>query len=86
MARVITLLLLLDLALVIIALVDVLRADEKDVRTAPWIAWMFAILLLPPFGAIAWFVRGRPVPHVPLRAFVAPDDNPEFLRSLDDKS
>lgn len=82
MARVITLLLLLDLALVLIALVDVLRADENAIRTAPWAAWMFAILLLSPFGAIAWFVKGRPVPHVPLRDFVAPDDNPEFLRSL----
>ncbi|WP_127504263.1 PLD nuclease N-terminal domain-containing protein [Actinoplanes solisilvae] len=82
MARVVTLLLLLDLALVIIALVDVLRADEKAIRTAPWAAWMFAILLLSPFGAIAWFVKGRPVPHVPLRGFVAPDDNPEFLKTL----
>jgi hypothetical protein len=85
MASVITLLLLIDLALVIIALVDCARADESAIRTAPWIAWMFAILLVSPIGAIAWFVKGRPVPPVPLRprpVFVAPDDNPEFLKSL----
>ncbi|MGK5678072.1 PLD nuclease N-terminal domain-containing protein [Actinoplanes sp. URMC 104] len=85
MARVFALLLLIDLALVILALVDCLRADENAIRTAPWVAWMFAILLVSPFGAIAWFVRGRPVTEVPLRprpVFVAPDDNPEFLESL----
>ncbi|WP_250007143.1 PLD nuclease N-terminal domain-containing protein [Actinoplanes sp. M2I2] len=85
MASVFVLLLLLDLALVIIALVDCLRADENEIRTAPWTAWMFAILLISPFGAIAWFVKGRPVPKVQLRprpVFVAPDDNPDFLTSL----
>ncbi|MBM2621606.1 PLDc_N domain-containing protein [Actinoplanes sp. LDG1-06] len=85
MAQVFALLLLLDVALVLIALVDCLRADESAIRTAPWTAWMFAILLISPIGAIAWFVKGRPVPSVPLRArpvFVAPDDNPEFLKSL----
>ena len=85
MASVYVLVLLLDLALVIIALVDCLRLREDEIRTAPWAAWMFAILLLSPFGAIAWFVKGRPVPQVPLRprpVFVAPDDNPDFLKSL----
>ena len=85
MASILVLLLLLDLALVIIALVDCLRFKEDEIRTAPWAAWMFAILLISPLGAIAWFVRGRPVPKVPLRprpVFVAPDDNPDFLKSL----
>ncbi|MBL7254301.1 PLD nuclease N-terminal domain-containing protein [Paractinoplanes lichenicola] len=85
MAQVIALLLMLDVALVLIALVDCLRADESAIRTAPWAAWMFAILLISPIGAIAWFVKGRPVVAVPLRSrpvFVAPDDNPEFLKSL----
>lgn len=85
MAQVIALLLMLDVALVMIALVDCLRADESAIRTAPWSAWMFAILLISPFGAIAWFVKGRPVTPVPLRprpVFVAPDDNPDFLKSL----
>ena len=85
MAQVFALLLFLDVALVVIALADCLRADADAIRTAPWAAWLFAILLLPPLGAIAWFVKGRPVPPVPLRrraTFVAPDDNPAFLAAV----
>ena len=84
MARVYALLLFLDLALVIVALYDCWSADEDRIRVAPRAAWTFGILLISPFDAIAWFVKGRPVREVRLRpATVAPDDNPEFLRSLD---
>lgn len=83
MAAVCTLLLLLDLALIVVALVDCWSADEARIRVAPRAAWVFAILLISPLGGIAWFVKGRPVPSVRLRPRpVAPDDNPEFLGQL----
>ncbi|SNY65701.1 PLDc N-terminal domain-containing protein [Paractinoplanes atraurantiacus] len=85
MANVYALLLLLDVALVACALIDCWNADEDKIRVAPRGAWTFAILLVSPFAAIAWFVKGRPVPPVRLRerpVMIAPDDNPEFLASL----
>ena len=48
--------------------------------------WLLAILLLPVLGALAWLFLGRPrverAPQRPRRAPVAPDDDPDFLRSL----
>jgi hypothetical protein len=51
---------LIDLALLVIALIDCLSADEGDIRALPRIAWVFIILLFSPVGPIAWFVAGRP--------------------------
>ena len=83
MAAVCTLLLLLDLALIVVALFDCWSADEARIRLAPRAAWVFGILLISPIGGIAWFVKGRPVREVRLRPRpVAPDDDPEFLRRL----
>jgi hypothetical protein len=103
MVRLYSLFALLDVALVVIALIDCLSADEFAVRALPRVAWVFLILLFSPIGAIAWFVAGRPAPAVRLSngtvwrpgsgfpedqrprqraASVAPDDNPEFLKSL----
>ncbi|MFG1991589.1 PLDc N-terminal domain-containing protein [Actinoplanes sp. NPDC048988] len=85
MANVYALLLLLDVALVVCALIDCWNADEDKIRVAPRGAWTFAILLISPFAAIAWFVKGRPIAQVRLRerpVMIAPDDDPEFLASL----
>jgi hypothetical protein len=63
MARVIRLyglLFLVDIALVVIALIDCLSAEEHAVRNLPKVAWVFLILLFSPVGPIAWFVAGRP--------------------------
>jgi hypothetical protein len=51
---------LLDLALVVIALISCLSADEGEIRALPRIAWVFIILLFSPVGPIVWFVAGRP--------------------------
>ncbi len=90
MGRLLPLLALLDLALVVVALIDCL-STEGEIRALPRIAWVFIILLFPPVGPIAWFVAGRPAkvtaPADVLtpggRTVVAPDDDPEFLRQVD---
>lgn len=92
MARVYTLLLLINLALLMVALFDCLSADERTVRALPRSTWVFVILLTSPVGAIAWFVKGQPAPAIRLAsgrvlrpagpACAGPDDDPEFLRSL----
>jgi hypothetical protein len=86
---------LIDLALMVVALIDCLSTDEYAIRNLPKVAWAFIILLFSPVGAIAWFVVGRPQGHGPSAGEwrpgngfpeyerprpVAPDDDPDFLR------
>jgi len=91
MGRLLPLLALLDLALVVVALIDCL-STEGEIRALPRIAWVFIILLFPPVGPIAWFVAGRPVRGAgpnepplagPSRRVLPPDDDPDFLRQVD---
>jgi Phospholipase_D-nuclease N-terminal len=98
MGRLLPLLVLADLALLVIALIDCLSAEEHEIRALPRVAWAFIILLFSPVGPIAWFVAGRPDPvaepadgwrpgaDFPTehrpRQTLAPDDDPEFLRRL----
>ena len=60
MIRLYGLLFLVDLALLVIALIDCLSTDEFAVRNLPKVVWVFLILLFSPIGAIVWFVAGRP--------------------------
>jgi hypothetical protein len=51
---------LLDLALMVVALIDCLSTDEYAVRNLPKVFWVLLILLFSPVGPIVWFVAGRP--------------------------
>ncbi|MEV5509770.1 PLD nuclease N-terminal domain-containing protein [Streptomyces orinoci] len=78
---------LLILALWIYAFVDCLNTPENEVRGLPKVAWVLIILLFGEvlLGPVAWLIAGRPRPAAagsPQGTWVAPDDNPEFLRSL----
>lgn len=101
MARVLILLFLIQVGLAAFALISCLSVETGEtgkIRALPRPAWVLIILFVPLIGAIAWFVAGRPVPAGPQGAGrtggpaprrtgpVAPDDNPDFLRSLDDRS
>ncbi|MFI9254852.1 PLD nuclease N-terminal domain-containing protein [Streptomyces sp. NPDC053069] len=78
---------LLVLALWIYAFVDCLNTPEEEVRHLPKVAWVIIILLFGEVlvGPVAWLITGR-VRHAradgSASAWVAPDDNPEFLKSL----
>lgn len=63
MIRLYGLLALLDLALLVIALIDCLSTDEYAVRHLPKVVWVLLILLFSPVGAIVWFAVGRPERH-----------------------
>ena len=60
MIRLYSLFVLIDLALIVIALIDCLSADEHAIRALSRPIWVLLILLFSPIGAIAWFVAGRP--------------------------
>ncbi|MEU8551151.1 PLD nuclease N-terminal domain-containing protein [Streptomyces roseoverticillatus] len=79
---------LLILALWIYAFVDCLNTPEHEVRGLPKLAWVIVILLFGEvlIGPVAWLIAGRPRAAAAARGgarqWVAPDDNPEFLKSL----
>ncbi|MEV6171288.1 PLD nuclease N-terminal domain-containing protein [Streptomyces sp. NPDC051954] len=89
--------LLLVLALWIYAFIDCLNTPENEVKGLPKVAWVFIILLFGEVlvGPVAWLVAGKVrkspasgiTPFSPGRRtkFVAPDDNPDFLKSLKDE-
>ncbi|WP_316758807.1 PLD nuclease N-terminal domain-containing protein [Streptomyces herbicida] len=74
---------LLVLALWIYAFVDCLNTPEEQVRGLPKVAWVIVILLFGEVlvGPVAWLIAGKVRTPGPER-WVAPDDNPEFLKSL----
>ncbi|MWA12781.1 PLD nuclease N-terminal domain-containing protein [Streptomyces sp. BA2] len=90
---------LLVLAVWIYAFIDVLNTPEKEIRHLPKVVWVIIVLLFGEvlLGPIAWFVTGK-VRKTPAAGgvtrpgrggrggqWVAPDDNPEFLKSLRDE-
>jgi len=83
-------LLLLSVGVTVYALVDCWRSTDDEVRGLPRPAWILLIILvgplgIPAFGSVAYLLFGRPV-AIPRRGrrVPAPDDDPEFLRRLDD--
>jgi hypothetical protein len=66
MIRLYSLFALIDLALLVIALIDCLSTEEFQIRALPRVVWVFIILLFSPIGAIAWFIAGRPARAVKL--------------------
>ncbi|MFC9927068.1 PLD nuclease N-terminal domain-containing protein [Streptomyces sp. NPDC127190] len=78
---------LLVLALWIYAFVDCLNTPEDEVRHLPKVVWVIIILLFGEVlvGPVAWLITGRvrrTAADVSGPGWVAPDDNPDFLRSL----
>jgi hypothetical protein len=92
MVRLYLLLFLLGIALAVVALIGCLSAEADEIRALPRPVWAVLIVFVPLAGALAWFAAGRPLPvdaaaghhggrAVPRRP-LAPDDDPDFLRSL----
>lgn len=78
---------LLLVALWIHAIIDVIRADESQVRHLPKQTWLFLVLSLPDIGAVVWMAAGRPEQPVarfaeysarPPRRPRGPEDSPDF--------
>lgn len=83
---------ILILALTIYAFIDCLNTPEEEVKHLPKVVWVLIILLFTIVGPVVWLVAGKQRHAVPgsrssadPRGWVAPDDNPDFLRSLKDE-
>ncbi|MCX4907926.1 PLD nuclease N-terminal domain-containing protein [Streptomyces sp. NBC_00878] len=86
------LMILVPLGLSIYAFIDCITTDEKDIRYIPKPLWAMLVLLFPLVGSISWLIVGHQRKPRGTSSFgrggrggwVAPDDNPEFLKSLKD--
>lgn len=84
---------LLALGFALYCIIDLVRSSDDEVRGLPRLVWLLLMIVLPVLGGIAWLVAGRPRSsrppgRGPLRprpssAVRGPDDDPDFLRSLD---
>jgi hypothetical protein len=89
MVRLFVFLAAVQLVLLVLALISVLSAPR--VRAMPRALWVLVILLVPVLGPLSYFIWGRPVTPprekgpAPRRRPrpSAPDDDPDFLRSVD---
>jgi hypothetical protein len=82
---------LVPLALSVYAFIDCISTKDDEIRHMPKPLWAILVLLFPLVGSISWLIAGkkrgaaaggRPRP----RQWVAPDDNPDFLKSLDEEN
>lgn len=99
MVRLYGLLFVVQLVLAVAALISCLSADEGEIRALPRIVWVLIILFFPLVGGVAWFLAGRPAqrgaagqwrpgggfPERERPRQQAPDDDPEFLKSLNQR-
>ncbi|WAZ27166.1 PLD nuclease N-terminal domain-containing protein [Streptomyces cinnabarinus] len=87
---------LVPLALSIYAFIDCISTKDEDIRHMPKPLWAILVLLFPVVGSISWLIAGKKRSPAAEgwsgvrtgrggQRWVAPDDNPEFLKSLDDE-
>jgi len=88
------------LGMVIYALIDCATTKKEDAKHLPKVAWLILIVLFPLLGSIGWLIAGRNRRRPPAgggsgtggtgggrrTTWVAPDDNPEFLKKLGDEN
>jgi hypothetical protein len=80
-------LVLAAIGVTIYAGIDCLRSDDAEIRGLPKPLWLLVIIAAPLFGGLMYLLLGRQPASGPpssgrLRT-IAPDDDPDFLRSLD---
>ncbi|MFX4291671.1 PLD nuclease N-terminal domain-containing protein [Streptomyces bohaiensis] len=81
---------LVPIALAIYALVDCISTKDDEIKHLPKLVWLLLIVFAWIIGPLAWVIAGRKrsLPKAPGSrpagggGWVAPDDNPDFLRSI----
>lgn len=78
------------LVVFVYGLIDLIRTDARLTKGISKPAWIVVQIVLPVIGAVLWFLIGRPrggtdpIPST-YRHPTAPDDDPEFLRNLEQR-
>lgn len=81
---------LVPLALSVYAFIDCISTKDSDIRHMPKPLWAILVLVFPLAGSISWLIAGKKRHPAGTssglgggrRQWVAPDDNPDFLKSL----
>ncbi len=58
---------LLIIALMVGAMIDIIRREDSQVRFLPKLAWLVIVVLLPLIGSLLWFAIGREYSEAGLR-------------------
>ena len=58
---------LLVIALMVAAMIDIIRKEDAQVRYLPKMAWVIIVILLPLIGSLLWFAIGREYSEAGLR-------------------
>jgi len=83
---------LISLVLSVYALFSCIQTPDEDVPHLPKLVWIILIVFVPFVGPIVWLLMSRSQtgrrerevrPSRPASRAVAPDDDPDFLKSLD---
>ncbi len=82
MARFLVVLTVVAVAFTIYTLVDVLLTDRSRVRGLQKPVWAVLVVLLPVIGGILWLVIGKARRTSGGTRVIAPDDDPDFLGSI----
>lgn len=76
---------LITLAVLILALIDIIRAEEGTIHGMPKLAWIMLVVVIPIIGALLWIGFGRPTaddiadePARPRGPSVSPGEFPEY--------
>ena len=87
-------------ALWVYCILDVIATDEAVMRNMPKIFWLIIVIILPPVGALAWLLLGRPTnagympgdtttrtiaPRSGPRP-IGPEDSPDFVVDMNDRA
>ena len=77
----------LAVGVIIYSLIECAQSERYTVRAIPKGAWLLVILLLPVVGALLWLFFGRPRPDAARESERGrgPDDDPQFLRNLEER-
>lgn len=84
---------LISLVLSVYALFSCIQTPDEDVPHLPKLVWIVLIVFVPFVGPIVWLLMSRTQggpqeavvrrPSPPVSRSLAPDDDPDFLKSLD---
>jgi hypothetical protein len=72
----------------IASIIDVVRTPSRESRRLPVFVWLLIVIVLPVLGGLIWWLLGRVWPDRgrKRRTIASPDDDPRFLRQLDEEA
>lgn len=83
MARLLFVLIAVAVTFMVYSLVDTIFRPARLIRALPKWAWVLIVIFIPILGGVLWFLIGRGRrSNAPMNRMTAPDDDPEFLRGL----